>query len=90
LANIPENSKVIINAHDTVYIAHDILDLIHEFKSTRAKDDNIKVKLKGFKKEYALENSEEIQNHVTIEHHYDFMKREIVEKSIVKEEFSKE
>ena len=36
LAKIPENSKVIINAHDTVYIAHDILDLIHEFKTTRA------------------------------------------------------
>ena len=90
LANVPENSKVVINAHDTVYIAHDILDLIHEFKSTRAKDDNIKVKLKGFKKEYALENSEEIQNHVTIEHHYDFMKRKIVEKTIVKEEFPKE
>jgi MFS superfamily sulfate permease-like transporter len=87
LANIPANSKVVINAHDTVYIAHDILDLLHEFKTTRAIDDNIKVKLKGFKKEYALENSAEIQNHVTIEHHYDFIKREIVEKTIVKEEF---
>jgi hypothetical protein len=32
-----ENSKVIINADDTVYIAHDILDLIKEFKETRAK-----------------------------------------------------
>jgi hypothetical protein len=30
-----ENSKVIINAEDTVYIAHDILDLIKEFKETR-------------------------------------------------------
>ena len=27
LASIPENSKVIINASDTVYIAHDVLDL---------------------------------------------------------------
>ena len=87
LANIPENSKVVINAHDTVYIAHDILDLIHEFKSTRAVDENIKVKLKGFKKEYALENSTETQNHVSIEHHYDFVKREVVEKKVVKEEF---
>lgn len=87
LANIPENSKVVINANDTVYIAHDILDLIHEFKTTRAIDENITVKLKGFKKEYALENSAEIQNHVTIEHHYDFVKREIVEKKVVKEVF---
>jgi hypothetical protein len=45
LMAIPENSKVIINAEDTVYIAHDILDLIREFKTARAKDENIKVKL---------------------------------------------
>lgn len=55
---IPENSKVIINAADTVYIAHDILDLIREFKTIRAKEEHIKVKLKGFKKAYQLENSE--------------------------------
>ncbi|MNR68901.1 hypothetical protein D3C85_1937700 [compost metagenome] len=63
------------------------MDLIHEFKTTRAIDENIKVKLKGFKKEYALENSSEVQNHVTIEHHYDFIKREMVEKVVVKEDF---
>lgn len=68
LSEIPQNSKVIINAHDTVYIAHDILDLLHEFKTTRAIDENIKVKLKGFKKAYNLENSEEIPNKVTVEH----------------------
>ncbi len=68
LNDLPENSKVIINASDTVYIAHDILDLIREFKATRAKDENIKVKLKGFKKAYELENSEEAANKVTVEH----------------------
>jgi MFS superfamily sulfate permease-like transporter len=87
LNEIPENSRVIINAHDTVYIAHDILDLIREFKATRAKDENIKVKLKGFKKEYRLENSTEGQNHVTIEHHYDFAKRVMVKKEIKQEIF---
>jgi MFS superfamily sulfate permease-like transporter len=87
LANIPANSKVVINAQDTVYIAHDILDLILGFKTTRAVDENIKVKLVGFKKEYALENTAQIQNHVSIEHHYDFMKREVVEKKVVKEVF---
>ncbi|WP_348799623.1 SulP family inorganic anion transporter [Flavobacterium adhaerens] len=78
LAKIPRNSKVVIDAQDTVYIAHDILDLINEFKTTRAIDDNIVVDLKGFKKEYNLENSHEIQNHVSIKHHYDFVKREMV------------
>lgn len=78
LSEIPENSKVIINAHDTVYIAHDILDLIREFKATRAIDENIKVKLKGFKKAYQLENTEETPNKVTIEQKYDVMKRKMV------------
>ena len=50
LNDIPENSKVIINAHDTVYIAHDVLDLIKEFKKIKSKEENIKVKLLGLKK----------------------------------------
>jgi MFS superfamily sulfate permease-like transporter len=87
LNDIPENSKVIINAHDTVYIAHDILDLIREFKTTRAKDENIKVKLKGFKKAYQLENSEETPNKVTFEHYYDAAKRITVKREIKMEQF---
>ena len=86
LNDIPENSKVIIDASETVYIAHDILDLIHEFKTTRAIDENIKVKLKGFKKAYNLENSIESSNKVSFEHHYDFAKRKIVKKEIINEE----
>jgi len=80
LKSIPENSRVVITAHDTVYIAHDILDLINEFKTTRAVDENIKVRLKGFKKAYQLENTDEVPNHVTIEHYYDVAKRMIVKK----------
>lgn len=79
LAKIPENSKVIIDAKDTVYITHDVLDLINEFKEIRSKDLNIKVKLKNFKDEYQLENTENT-NHVTVEHHYDFVKRKVIEK----------
>jgi MFS superfamily sulfate permease-like transporter len=80
LNDIPENTKVIIDASETIYIAHDILDLIREFKATRENENNIKVKLKGFKKSYNLENSIETPNHVTIEHHYDFVKRKMVKK----------
>lgn len=69
LNDIPENSKVIINASDTVYIAHDVLDLIKEFKAFKAKDNNIKVKLVGFKKAYQLENTD---GHVFIEHEVDY------------------
>ncbi|WP_264538457.1 SulP family inorganic anion transporter [Flavobacterium sp. N1736] len=87
LNEIPENSKVIINAHDTEYIAHDVLDLIREFKETRAIDENIKVKLKGFKKAYELENTPDINNHVSIEHYYDVAKRALVKKEVRKEQF---
>jgi MFS superfamily sulfate permease-like transporter len=89
LNDIPENSKVIIDAKDTVYIAHDILDLIHEFKTTRAKDDNIKVKLRGFKEAYQLENSEETPNKVTFEHYYDVAKRKTVQRETLSEDFLK-
>jgi len=68
LNDIPENSKVIINAQDTVYIAHDVLDLIKEFKKIRAKEDNIKVKLVGFKKAYELVNTGEEGKHIFVEH----------------------
>ena len=83
LNDIPENSKVIIDATESIYIAHDILDLIREFKVTRAIDANINVKLKGFKKSYNLENTIESLNNVSIEHHYDFVKRKMVKKEII-------
>lgn len=68
LSEIPENSKVIINASDTVYIAHDVLDLIKEFKKIRSKEENIKVKLVGFKKAYELGDSEDSKKKVSFEH----------------------
>lgn len=67
LNEIPENSKVIINAQDTVYIAHDVLDLINDFKNVRAKEDNIKVMLIGFKKAYEIEEEADENNHVFFE-----------------------
>jgi len=87
LNEIPENSKVIISATDTVYIAHDVLDLISQFKNIIAKEKNIKVKLKGFKKAYDLVNSPEVSNNVSIEHYYDVAKRMMVKKEVVKENF---
>ncbi len=68
LASIPKNSKVEINASDTVYIAHDVLDLIREFKKIKSKEENIKVKLIGFKKAYGLVETGEEDRHVFVEH----------------------
>ncbi|MFC6095097.1 SulP family inorganic anion transporter [Flavobacterium qiangtangense] len=69
LSQIPENSRVVINASDTVYIAHDVLDLIQEFATIRASEENIKVKLKGFKKAYELDDIEDSGNHVFFENY---------------------
>ncbi len=77
LEAIPENSKVKINASNTVYIAHDVLDLINDFKKIRAKDENIKVNLIGFKSKYNLENTNDYINTVTIQHKYNVLKREL-------------
>ena len=82
LLAIPENSKVVINATDTVYIVHDVLDLIREFKKNRAKEENIKVKLIGFKDAYELANTDDFKSTVTFKHKYDVLKR----KEIIVEE----
>ena len=68
LNDIPENSKVVIDASDTVYIAHDVLDLIQEFRKVKAKESNIKVKLVGFKKAYELEETDTAKQNVFVEH----------------------
>ena len=84
LMDIPENSKVVINAEDTVYIAHDVLDLIEEFKNIKAVDEGISVELIGFKDAYNLENTEVFENTVTIEHKYDVLKRKMIPVSKLK------
>ena len=77
LNELPPNSKVVINATETVYIAHDVLDLIHEFHTIKAKELKIKVKLVGFKDEYNIENSDGYKNTVTFESKYNVMKRKM-------------
>lgn len=77
LQNIPEQSYVIINASNTVYISHDILAMITEFAMITSKELSIDVKLEGFKKEYNLENNEYFKNSITIEHRYNVLKRKV-------------
>lgn len=55
LIHLPENSKVIIDASNTVYIDYDVLQLIQDFLNIGSKDKNIDVKLEGFKKEYKID-----------------------------------
>jgi len=61
LQHLPEGSKVFIDASDTFYIDHDVLQLIKDFLNIGSKDKDIQVTLVGFKDEYEMEYS----NHVT-------------------------
>lgn len=57
LAHLPENSRVKIDASDTVYIDHDVLQLIKDFLKVGSCEKNIKVELIGFRKAYKIEES---------------------------------
>ncbi|QDO94972.1 SulP family inorganic anion transporter [Formosa sediminum] len=61
-AHLPSNSRIVVDASNTVYIDHDVLQLIKDFVNFGCKDKNITVYLIGFRKEYKIENS---INHVT-------------------------
>lgn len=57
LGHLPGNSTVIINAANSVYIAHDVLDIIREFYETGGPERGIKVELLGFKEKYNIQNT---------------------------------
>jgi MFS superfamily sulfate permease-like transporter len=57
LAHLPKNSKVIIDAANTVYIDYDVLELIRDFLNFGSKDKNITVSLQNFKPAYRMEDA---------------------------------
>lgn len=57
LYHIPENSSVILDATDTFYIDHDVLQTIKDFLNIVAVDKEITVELIGFKDSYLMESS---------------------------------
>ncbi len=62
LAHLPENSKLVINAANTVYIDYDVLELIRDFMNFGSKDKNIAVSLVNFKKEYKMEDATHVHS----------------------------
>lgn len=67
LKNVKQQSIVIIDARGTSYIATDIVDMIEDFANIRAKEENIEVRLIGFKTSYK-EYAEDKDSHVIIAH----------------------
>ena len=57
LAHLPRNSKVVIDAGNTVYIDYDVLELLRNFVNYGSKDKNISVRLRNFKRAYKMEDS---------------------------------
>jgi MFS superfamily sulfate permease-like transporter len=57
LSHLPENCKLVIDASDSFYIDHDVLELIKDFLEIGSKDKNIQVSLIGFKEDYEIAHS---------------------------------
>lgn len=68
LEHLPANSKVVIDAADTAYIDHDVLEIIKEFGAIKAPAKNIQVLLNGFHERYDIGDSDFVHcEHIDME-----------------------
>ncbi len=67
LWNVEPNGKIIIDARNSDYIDDDVLEIISDFKSTRAPELGIQTNVVGLKKEYELEDHVDFINVVDSE-----------------------
>jgi MFS superfamily sulfate permease-like transporter len=65
LDTMPENTNVLIDASATKYIDFDVLELIKEFRDIKAPLKNIDLELNGFKEEYKIFNTDNVQSITT-------------------------
>lgn len=68
LKNIKAKSVVLINAKGTSYIANDILEMIQDFANIRAKEEDIEVRLVGFKTSYKEFEDSAADPHIVVAH----------------------
>jgi MFS superfamily sulfate permease-like transporter len=62
LAHLPANSKLIIDAANTVYIDYDVLELIRDFVNYGSKAKNISVTLANFKPAYEMGDADHVHS----------------------------
>ncbi|HJQ33010.1 MAG TPA: SulP family inorganic anion transporter [Pyrinomonadaceae bacterium] len=67
LEHLPPGAYVIIDASETVYIDHDVMELVREFSSVKAPERNIRLELVGFRERYNVGNTLD-GAHIEIEH----------------------
>ncbi len=65
LSSLPANSNVVLDASDTQFIDHDVLEIIREFDGVAAKNKNIRLTLLGFRDRYTLADKVEWVNVLT-------------------------
>ena len=63
LGDLPENSHLVIDASDTFYIDHDVVQLIKDFLAIGSKDKNIQVDLVGFADTYQIFKQSLVSSH---------------------------
>lgn len=63
LTDLPERTRLVVDASRTVYIDHDVLELLRDFLRTGSKDRGIHVKLVGFKHAYNVEAGVKVGSH---------------------------
>jgi carbonic anhydrase len=64
LDHLPERATVVIDATQSKYIDFDVLELIKEFHALKAPQKNINCVLIGFKEEYGIDNTHNVQSEV--------------------------
>ena len=62
LDQIPDNSRVVIDATNTKYIDFDVLEIIKEFRDIKAPLKNIKNEIVGFREKYKMDNAFNVQS----------------------------
>jgi MFS superfamily sulfate permease-like transporter len=63
LADLPDRTRLVVDATRSVYIDYDVLELFREFMRAGAKERGISVKLVGFKREYRVEDGVQVESH---------------------------
>jgi carbonic anhydrase len=62
LDHLPEGSIVVIDAYDSQYIDHDVLELIRDFREVQAPLRNIECKTVGFREKYGIINTDNVKS----------------------------
>jgi MFS superfamily sulfate permease-like transporter len=74
LDHLPENATVIIDATQTQYIDFDVLELIKDFCLVKAPQKNINCVRVGFKEEYGIDNTHNVQSEKPYAYHFNTKK----------------